>query len=268
MDLSTSPARSPFRLSEHRDQPTSRRQAMTALPNGIAQLSRAIDPAVFPRGESAFYDLVMRLPILLWSTGLAFLSATALRQFVKTADPTLPDAAFYVNIAMRLSVIAYLMLLGLTVIMRKPPVGKACGMEPRISALTGSFLIMAIAFFPRRELSLPLGIASTLLVLTGEGFAVVILMQLRSSFSIMPEARELITSGLYRFVRHPLYLAEEIAAVGSVMQFFSVWTVMLFLLHIAFQLRRIWHEEVVLSQVFPEYSMYKVKTSQILPEIY
>jgi protein-S-isoprenylcysteine O-methyltransferase Ste14 len=241
---------------------------MTALPNSTAQPPRATGPAFFPRGKSGLCDLVMGLPILVWSMGLAFLSATALQQFVKTADPTLPGAAYYVNIAMRLSVIAYLTLLGVTVMIRKPPVGKMRGMEPRISALTGTFLIMAIALFPRRELSLPLSIASTLLILTGEGFAVVILMQLRSSFSIMPEARELITSGLYRFVRHPLYLAEEIAAVGSVMQFFSVWTVMLFLLHIAFQLRRIWHEEVVLSQVFPEYGMYKVKASQILPGIY
>jgi protein-S-isoprenylcysteine O-methyltransferase Ste14 len=241
---------------------------MTTLPNGTGQPSRATGPAFFPCGKSGLYDLVMGLPILVWSTGLAFLSATALHRFVKTADPTLPDAAYYVNIAMQLSVIAFLMLLGVTVVIRKPPVGRMRGVEPRISALTGTFLIMAIALFPRRELSLPLGIASTLLILTGEGFAIVILMQLRSSFSIMPEARELITSGLYRFVRHPLYLAEEVAAVGSVMQFLSAWTVMLFVLHIAFQLRRIWNEEAVLSQVFPEYSMYKVKTSQILPGIY
>ena len=241
---------------------------MTTLPNGTGQPSRATGPAFFPCGKSGLYDLVMGLPILVWSTGLAFLSATALHRFVKTADPTLPDAAYYVNIAMQLSVIAFLMLLGVTVVIRKPPVGRMRGMEPRISALTGTFLIMAIALFPRRELSLPLGIASTLLILTGEGFAIVILMQLRSSFSIMPEARELITSGLYRFVRHPLYLAEEVAAVGSVMQFLSAWTVMLFVLHIAFQLRRIGNEEAVLSQVFPEYSAYKVKTYQIVPGIY
>jgi protein-S-isoprenylcysteine O-methyltransferase Ste14 len=240
---------------------------MTTLPNRNAQPSRATGPAFFPCGESGLYDHVMRLPILFWSAGLAVLSATALHQFVKTANPTLPDAAYYVNIAMRLSVIAFLTLLGLTVVIRKPPVGRMRGIEPRISALIGTFLITAIALFPRRELSLPLGIASTLLILTGEGFSVVILMQLRSSFSIMPEARELVTSGLYRFVRHPLYLAEEIA-VGSVIQFLSAWTVMLFVFHIAFQLRRIGNEEAVLSQVFPEYSAYKVKTYQIVPGIY
>src|ERR1700745_865920 len=147
---------------------------MTALPNSTAQPPRATGPAFFPRGKSGLRDLVMGLPILVWSMGLAFLSATALQQFAKTADPTLPGAAYYGNIAMRLSVIAYLMLLGVTVMIRKPPVGKMRGMEPRISALTGTFLIMAIALFPRHELSLPLSIASTLLILTGEGFAVVI----------------------------------------------------------------------------------------------
>jgi protein-S-isoprenylcysteine O-methyltransferase Ste14 len=169
---------------------------------------------------------------------------------------------------MRLSVIAYLVILAATVILRRPPIGKARGVEPRISALAGTFLITAVVLFPRCELSLPVGIVSTLLILAGEGFAVVILMQLRRSFSIMPEARELVTSGLYRFVRHPLYLAEEIAAIGSVIQFFSVWTVMILVLHIAFQLRRIWNEEAVLSIVFTPYSIYKEKTAQIIPGIY
>jgi hypothetical protein len=45
---------------------------MTALPNGIAQPSRATDLAFFPRGKSAFYDLVMRLPIFSGRLGLPF----------------------------------------------------------------------------------------------------------------------------------------------------------------------------------------------------
>jgi protein-S-isoprenylcysteine O-methyltransferase Ste14 len=69
-------------------------------------------------------------------------------------------------------------------------------------------------------------------------------------------------------VRHPLYLAEEIAAIGSVMQFLSGWTVMLLAVHIAFQFRRMWNEEAVLSAVFPHYATYKKKTAQIIPGIY
>jgi len=31
----------------------------------------------------------------------------------------------------------------------------------------------------------------------------------------MPEARKLVTRGAYRFVRHPLYVAEEVAIIGT-----------------------------------------------------
>jgi protein-S-isoprenylcysteine O-methyltransferase Ste14 len=187
---------------------------------------------------------------------------------MRTADPALPGTAYCVIIAMRLSVIAYLVILAATVIMRRSPIAKARGLEPRISALAGTFLVTAIVLFPRRELSLPSAIVSTILVLVGDGFAVIILIQLRRSFSVMPEARELVTSGVYRFVRHPLYLAEEIAAIGSVMQFLSAWTVMLLAVHIAFQFRRMWNEEAILSEIFPHYPTYKKKTAQIIPGIY
>lgn len=241
---------------------------MTSLPDYTAIPARQTGPGFPECGQSLAYDLVMRLPIVLWSTALAFLSVISLQEFTRTADLTLPSAVYYVNIAMRLSVIAYLVILAATVIIRRLPIGKALGLEPRISALVGTFLITAVILFPRCELSVPLGIVSTLLILTGEGFAVIILMQLRRSFSIMPEARELVTSGLYRFVRHPLYLAEEIVAIGSVMQFLSTWTVMLLILHIAFQLRRICNEEAILTEIFPHYSIYREKTAQIIPGVY
>jgi len=210
----------------------------------------------------------MRLPVLLWSSTLAFSSAAALQKFAQVADPPLPPVAYWVGVAMRLSVIAFLVILATAVIVRKAPTARARGVEPRVSALIGTFLITGIVLCPRRELSLPLGIVSTLVSLTGDALAIVILVQLRRSFSIMPEARELVTSGLYRLVRHPLYLAEEIAAIGTAMQFFSIGAVMLLLTHFAFQLRRICHEETVLTAAFPRYAAYAETTARIIPGFY
>jgi protein-S-isoprenylcysteine O-methyltransferase Ste14 len=218
--------------------------------------------------QSPTYDLWMRLPMIIWSSALALMSATALEQYVRTADPTQSAAVYSVNIAMRLSVIAYLVILSATVIIRRPPIGKARGAEPRVSALIGTFLLTAVVLFRRRELPLPLAVVSTFMILAGDGFAVVVLMQLRRSFSIMPEARELVTSGLYCFVRHPLYLAEEIATIGSVMQFLSAWTTILLVVQIAFQIRRMRNEESVLTEIFPEYASYKKKTARIIPGLY
>jgi len=43
-------------------------------------------------------------------------------------------------------------------------------------------------------------------------------LHLGKSFSIMPQARRLVIGGPYRFVRHPLYFAEELAVIGVLIQ--------------------------------------------------
>ena len=218
--------------------------------------------------QSRAYDVLMRLPVLAWSAALAIMTAAGLERYASAADPALPRAIYVVNIAMRLSVIAYLAILAATVVVRIQPMAKARGAEPRISAPIGTFLLTDVVLFPRRELSLTAGCVSTLLIHAGNALAVFVLVRLRGSFSIMAEARQLVTSGAYRYVRHPLYFAEEIATIGSVMQFLSAWTTMLLVAQIAFQLRRIANEETLLTDVFPEYAKYRQKTARIIPGIY
>jgi len=98
--------------------------------------------------------------------------------------------------------------------------------------------------------------------------SVAALCQLGRSFSVMAESRQLVTSGPYRFLRHPLYLTEEIAIIGLFMQFVSLWTALFLAVHVAIQLRRIHNEETVLSAKFPEYAAYKRNTSRLIPGIY
>ena len=218
--------------------------------------------------RSSAYDWAMRVPVVAWSSALALTSAAGLEQYIAAADSTLPSAVFAVEVTMRLSVIAYLVILAMTVVMRAPPIGRPRGAEPRISALIGTFLITTVVFFPRHQLSLTAELFSSILIFAGDGLAVVSLMQIRRSFSIMPEARKFVFSGPYRFVRHPLYLAEGIATIGGVMQFLSVWTVTLLLVQIFFQFRRIQNEEAILTATFPQYAVYRKKTSRLIPGIY
>ena len=210
----------------------------------------------------------MRLPLLMWSIFLSLVTIVGLQQYVRQSSRELPDVVYILNIVMRLSVIVYLVVIAATLLVRVRPAAKARGVEPRISALIGTFLLSVIVLFPRRELSSTAEVVSTLLTLGGSIFAVVVLTQLRESFSIMAEARQLVTAGVYRIVRHPLYLAEEIAAIGVVMQFFSLWTALILALQIGFQLRRMQNEEAVLTEIFPEYSAYRDRTARILPGIY
>ncbi len=225
-----------------------------------------LGPANF--GQSRAYDLLMRMPLLGWSMFCATLQLVGLARYVWEADPALPFAAYAVNMAMRLSTIAFLLLLAASVVLRARPTAKARGLEPRISAFVGAFLVYAIPFFPRRELSVTAEMVATLLVLFGSAAAIITLLQLGRSFSMMAEARRLVTSGPYRFVRHPLYLAEELAIIGLFMQFASLWSALVLALQIAFQLRRMHNEETVLAEIFPEYPAYRQRTARLVPGIY
>jgi protein-S-isoprenylcysteine O-methyltransferase Ste14 len=219
------------------------------------------------RGSPA-YDVLMRLPMLAWSVASATFAAAGFLKYEREVDPMLPDDLYAVNVAMQLAVIAFLVTIAATVVLRGRPRGKARGWEPRVSALIGTFLVSAIIFFPRRQLPLTAGIVSTILLLSGNAIAIYCLSHLGRSFSIMPEAREFVTSGLYRYLRHPLYLAEMIASTGAVMQFLSVWTALILAVQIAVQLRRMHNEEIVLTAVFPGYAEYQRRTVRVLPGIY
>jgi protein-S-isoprenylcysteine O-methyltransferase Ste14 len=212
------------------------------------------------------YDLLMRLPLLGWVLFCAMAQAKGLFPFFIMSGPI--DLAYVVHLGMRLSTIAFLLLIAVAVILRTRPSGKASGLEPRISALMGTFLIYGVALFPRRELSLSFEMVSTLLTTIGSVGAIVALGQLGRSFSVMAETRQLVTSGPYRFMRHPLYLAEEIAVVGLFMQFASAWTALVLAAQIAFQLRRMHNEELVLTARFPEYAAYSQITARLIPGIY
>jgi protein-S-isoprenylcysteine O-methyltransferase Ste14 len=214
------------------------------------------------------YDLLMRLPLLGWSMLCATVQMAALARYVREADPTLSVAVYAVNLAMRFSTIFFLLLLAAAVILRARPKDKARGIEPRVSALVGTFIIYAIPMFPRRALMVEAEMAATVLILLGSAAAIVALGQLGRSFSVMAEARRLVTSGPYRFVRHPLYLAEEFAVIGLFLQFLSVWTALLLAVQIVFQLRRMHNEEAVLAATFPEYATYQARTARLIPRIY
>ena len=211
------------------------------------------------------YDLLMRLPFACW----VLLGATVqLKGFTHLSTPKSVGFVYLIHIAMRLSTITFMVLLAAAVILRTRPSGKASGLEPRISALAGTLLVYGITALPRCELSLSLEMISTLLTMIGCIGAIIALSQLGRSFSIMAESRQLVTTGPYGYVRHPLYLAEEIAMVGVFMQFASVWTALLLAVQIGFQLRRMYNEEAVLAAKFPEYADYSRRTARLIPRIY
>jgi len=91
------------------------------------------------------------------------------------------------------------------------------------------------------------------------------LWTLKRSFSITVEARDLVISGPYRFVRHPIYLGEMLTALAVAVWRFSLLNFFIITLFIVIQLLRAKWEEDKLAQVFPGYSIYADKTSWLFP---
>ena len=141
---------------------------------------------------------------------------------------------------------------------------------PRVAALFGTWLfVVGTLFLPHRnDLSATMLLLSAALILLGDILAVVILRRLGKSFSIMAEARKLVTCGPYSVIRHPLYAAEQLAILGALIQFASVEAAVLVAVQFSFQLIRMRNEEAVLMRTFPEYADYMLRTPRLIPGIW
>ena len=159
-------------------------------------------------------------------------------------------------------------LLILLVLIRTLPIKKSSGIVPRAVALIGYGSGMAILILPPAALPLWLEAVSIAIVLPGLCAVIASFIWLRRSFSILPEARRLVTGGPYAFIRHPVYLFEEITLFGVMLQFMQPWAFLIFVLQLCFQLARIPFEERVLTDAFPQYAEYSARTSRLIPGIY
>src|SRR5438876_7950606 len=105
---------------------------------------------------------------------------------------------------------------------RGHPLAQAAGWQPRVTALLGAFLFMvSLVWLKKPELGIASHLTSAAFLATGTALMLALLPRLGKSFSIMAEARALVTSGPYAMVRHPLYAAELLATIGLLIQFFS-----------------------------------------------
>jgi protein-S-isoprenylcysteine O-methyltransferase Ste14 len=143
----------------------------------------------------------------------------------------------------------------------------------RVVAYVGAFGLFVFAqvattFYPQwltRATDPGMLAASMGLGLVGVFMEIWAIGHLRQAFSTEPAARRLVTTGPYRFSRHPVYSGAMIAQTGLVLGYPTL-PVLLAVIGWAVCIRlRMHYEEATLSAAFPEYARYRTEVGALLP---
>lgn len=161
----------------------------------------------------------------------------------------------------------FMMLVVTMTLIRLPAKGTAQGIEPRLSAIAGTFTTLTLIVMPKGDIGPELKILALIIILTGTILSAYCLYFLGRSFSVMAHARRLVTHGPYSVVRHPLYAAEILTLIGVTLSNFSWQATVVILITIAFQFRRMVNEQRILRATFPEYTDYEKQVPMIIPEL-
>ncbi|HEX4118189.1 MAG TPA: isoprenylcysteine carboxylmethyltransferase family protein [Rhizomicrobium sp.] len=212
--------------------------------------------------QTKAYDLIAGLPLILWfGYGVVNLRpnlVAAARGMLMQPDHLI----FYLRFFALFTSAAFNLLLIYLVVVRNRPVRRAAGFLPRFFGVAGTFLGVGIISLQPLNLSLPWQSIAAFLVFAGSLGSAIVLAKLGKAFSIMPEARQLVTGGPYAWARHPLYVTEFITILGTAIQFAQPWAALLAIGVVIFQVLRTICEERVLADTYPDYAAYQARVKR------
>ena len=232
------------------------------VPNNIQPLRRKLYDlfAAAPLIAMYLFSLTQMLSPLALQIELAKL-------FIRT-DPSVLPPDLVLDIVSKMCTMVFFALLVVMFAVRRVPLHYPIAFFPRFVAGAGTFLGLGILMLEPQQISEGLYLISIFSIIGGTVFAIWATLTLARSISIMPEARGLVVSGPYAFVRHPLYLGEFVVLFGIALQHLMPWSLLLLGVQCIFQFERMKNEERVLARAFPNYADYMARTARLLPGVY
>jgi len=113
-----------------------------------------------------------------------------------------------------------------------------------------------------------LNLAGLLIGLFGAAFSIWAIAHLRASFGLRTAVRELVTTGPYRRIRHPLYFGEIIHIFGISVLSATPFGLYLFLIAVMLQAVRAKIEERKFLANVPEYAEFQRQTGFLWPKFF
>jgi len=223
------------------------------------------DPRLLKAQETKYYDIIAALPLILWfAYGALQLRAVLAGDWALIAAGK-ASLFVWVQFFALLAAAAFDLLLVWVLAVRDRPIARSQGILPRFFGVIGTFMGVGILQLHVAQLTLPMQILAAVLIGLGSLGSLLVLSRLGKSFSIMPEARKLVTSGPYSLVRHPLYTVEIVTILGTAMQFEAPWAWLIALAVVVLLWVRSSYEEQVLAGAYPEYAEYRARTKRFIP---
>ena len=132
------------------------------------------------------------------------------------------------------------------------------------------FLLLALIAWPSANLHV--SVVGLLLIFIASGIALLAITANRpGNFNVRPVPKktgELITSGIYRYVRHPMYCSLFFAGLGFVFCQFVIWKLLAWVLLLATLILKARVEEKALLNHFPDYKNYQKRSKAFIPFIW
>ena len=143
--------------------------------------------------------------------------------------------------------------------------------------LVQAILLIALFFGPKDLLGLPtkanhgLWWIGQILFYLGIAIAIWAAILLGPNLTPLPKPKqngELIRTGLYRFVRHPIYFGVILVCFGWAGIEQTLYTLVLAIILLIFFDLKSRQEEIWLTEKFSEYAEYKMTTKKLIPFMY
>jgi len=225
------------------------------------------DPRLIKAQNTKAYDAIVALPLILWfAYGAMQLRGVLAHNGAMIAAGT-ASLFIWVQFFSLLAAVAFDLLLVYLLLVRDRPVARSKGVMPRFFGFVGTFMGIGILQLPVAPLGLAMQMLAAVLIGLGSLGSFLVLLRLGKSFSIMPEARKLVTSGPYAHARHPLYAVEMVTIAGTALQFAAPWAWVIALVVLALLWIRSHFEEQVLAENFPDYAAYRARTKRFIPGV-
>jgi protein-S-isoprenylcysteine O-methyltransferase Ste14 len=133
-----------------------------------------------------------------------------------------------------------------------------------IPALVIPFVVLLLYLFVpglREKPWTTLRVAGAIVALAGYILLITARLQLGNSFSVSPQAKELVTHGLYARIRNPIYVSVGVMWLGLIVALQLNWLFVPFVVLLILQLIRADREAKVLQEKFGQaYLSYRKQT--------